>query len=245
MVARGFLLGGAALVPGLSGGTVALIIGFYERLINGLRQLQLVFLFTVAAGALLALALLSPAIHFLLGHEPHASTLLAIFCGFILGSAYLLGRQVGDWTPSRSVLVVFGAALGFALSGGILLQLPLFFAGMIAAGALLLPGISGAYLLTATGHYTDGIAHLTNWSPEGLVWLATCGSGLLLGLLAFSHLIGLLLNRFRDTALALLLGLMLGGLRASWPTTSAPALICMVVACLVVVLLERIAYARA
>lgn len=245
MIARGFLLGGAALVPGLSGGTVALAIGFYERLIDGLRHLQFIFLFTVAAGGLLALAILSPAIHFLLGDEGRSALLLATFCGFILGSAFLLARQVGQWRPSRSVLVVFAAALGFALSGGLLVHLPLFFAGLLAAAALLLPGISGAYLLAATGHYADGIAHLTTWSYEGLVWLSICGSGLLLGLLLFAHLIGILLARFRDTTFAILIGLMLGGLRATWPALSLGSLACAATALLAVLMLERLAYARA
>jgi putative membrane protein len=236
VAARGFLLGVACLVPGLSSGTLALVTGLYERLISALRHLHWTFLFTLALGGALAVLTLSHPIHFLLTHQPHASYLLATFTGFVLGSAYLLARRIEGWRAPHFPWLALGAVAGFALSGAASFHLPLFVAGIIAATALLLPGISGAYLLGAMGHYD---AFIENLAHRQMTPLAILASGILVGLLLSAHLIGFLLSRFRNATFATLIGLMLGGLRITSP------LLPLLVAFCVVLLMERLAYARA
>jgi putative membrane protein len=230
---RGVLMGVAELVPGVSGGTIAFISGVYYRLIGALASFgpvsltllrqptrfwhhhQLSFLMVLAAGMGVGILVFARVIGFML--EVAAPVLWAFFFGVIVVSVY----QIGVERHLRN-LAVFGSAgvvLGFAF-----LSLPpqdfsgslvaLFFAGMVAVCAWILPGISGSFVLLLLGLYTDVIAAVNS---VDLLFLAVLACGCASGLLLFTRVLGWLLNRYHDALLALLTGFMATALVKLWP----------------------------
>lgn len=231
--ARGVLMGVAELVPGVSGGTIAFISGIYYRLIGALasfgpaslallrhptrfwRHHQLSFLMMLAAGMGAGILVFARLIGFMLDAAP--PVLWAFFFGVIGVSVFLIGVE-------RSIrnLLLFGSAgvlLGFGflslppqdLSGS---SVALFFAGMVAVCAWILPGISGSFVLLLLGLYSDVIAAVNSIDLMFLMVLAFgCASGLLL----FTRLLGWLLSRYHDALLASLTGFMATGLVKLWP----------------------------
>ena len=230
---RGVLMGVAELVPGVSGGTIAFISGIYYRLIGALAAFgpasltllsqptrfwhhhQLSFLMVLAAGMGVGILVFARVIGFML--EVAAPVLWAFFFGVIAASVY----QIGVERRLRN-LAVFGGAgvvLGFAF-----LSLPpqdfsgslvaLFFAGMVAVCAWILPGISGSFVLLLLGLYTDVIAAVNSID---LLFLAVLACGCASGLLLFTRALGWLLNRYHDALLALLTGFMATALVKLWP----------------------------
>lgn len=233
---KGMAMGAVDVVPGFSGGTVALITGIYDRLLASLAQLPLAlaalararvreawracdatFLLLVLLGVLTSVFTLARGISYLM--DEHPVPLWSFFFGLVLVSVYLVGREVQAWRPGRLVGFVLG--LGFALwiTLAVPLQLPadplfLFFAGAIAISAMLLPGISGSFILVLLGLYPAVLAAVKNFDiPILLVFCAGCGFGLLL----FSRALSWLLSNRRDPTMAFLTGLMLGSLAKVWP----------------------------
>ncbi len=235
--ARGVLMGAADVVPGVSGGTVAFITGIYGRLLGSIRAfdlhcLRLVlsgriaeawrhvdggFLLALAAGILLSILSLARVITWLLEHHP--VPLWAFFFGLILASALVLLRQVSTWTPPRVVALVVGTAfaLGVGLAprlgveGGLLM---VFFSGFLAICAMILPGISGSFILVLLGMYSTVLVAVRDFDLPVLAVLA-CGAGL--GLLCFSRLLYWLLQRFEAATMATLTGFLFGSLVVVWP----------------------------
>jgi putative membrane protein len=249
---RGVLMGGADVIPGVSGGTVALIVGIYERLITAIshfdttfvaflrqrdwwgamRHVDLRFLIALGlgiAGGIVALGGLMNDL--LLGAGTRGPTLAAFF-GMILASTVLVGRQVNVKTMWQTGVAVLLALLGARFAWWLTsLQgtaaddpsLPYLMAcGMIAICAMILPGISGAYILLILGTY----AHLTailKALPRGqvtghdLVEVATFVAGCGVGLLAFSKFLRWLLAHHHWQTMAVLCGFMIGALRRVWP----------------------------
>jgi putative membrane protein len=248
-LARGYLMGAADIVPGVSGGTVALILGIYERLVGALsrvdrkllhllaqrewsaaaRHLDLRFLVALGAGIATGILSLASLMHYLLQHQRNPT--LAVFFGLILASSFLVGRMVGVRNAQESVLpVVWGlAAAGFAswLVGLPQLQgsetAPYFFlCGVLGICAMILPGISGAYILLMLGAYVSvtgmlkSLLHLEVTARQfGL--LASFVAGCAVGLLGFSKLLQWLLRAAHRPTMAVLCGFMLGSLRKIWP----------------------------
>ncbi len=245
-VGFGFLMGGADIIPGVSGGTVALILGIYERLVTAVsrfdttflghlrkrewtaaaRHIDLGFLFALGIGILTGIVLLANLMHWLLEHRQEQT--YAAFFGMILASAWIVARLVPRWNAGSAGLLLLGAVFAFWLVGVPALQNPptgpiyILFCGMIAICAMLLPGISGAFILLILGTYTDitgalrEILKFTDLSGNGLI-LAAFGSGALIGLLSFSKLLKYLLKHFEAPTMAVLCGFMLGSLRKIWP----------------------------
>ena len=244
-VARGFCMGAADTVPGVSGGTVALILGHYQRLVTAVSRIDLEFLgmirrgkFAVAArhadvrflvslaiGIVLGVGLLAGLMHWLL--ENRLPETFAVFFGLILGSVVLVRRQVDRWTPSRWLGMLGGVVVAVVISG-----LPvageadaawfLFLAGSVAICAMILPGISGAFVLLLLGAYhpvTGLIRDLVHGdvSFAAVVTLAAFAAGCLTGLLAFTKLLRWLLEHHRGTTMSALVGLMLGSISRLWP----------------------------
>ena len=235
---RGIAMGAADLVPGVSGGTVALITGIYGRLISaiasvGIDILSLVlrgriaeaykaidgnFLLLLAAGIGTAIVGFAAILNWLLLHYP--LPLWATFSGLVLASALSLLKQnchswsLGDWS-------FFTIGIGVAVSVGLTqaIQMPLtplgiFFAGSIAISAMILPGISGSFLLLLMGVYQPIIAAVVNLE---LVTLALFALGCGVGLIFFSKLLQRLLAVAEKATMATLFGFLLGSLVILWP----------------------------
>lgn len=233
---KGMAMGAVDVVPGFSGGTMALITGIYDKLLGSLAAMpqaaMLVvrgrikdawhacnasFLATVLLGVLTSMFSLARLISYLMGE--HTVLLWSFFFGLVLVSVYLVGREVSRWSPSRALSGVLGLGLAVWITLAAPLQLAadpltLFFAGAVAISAMLLPGISGSFILVLLGLYPVVLGALKNLDM-GI--LAIFCAGCLLGLLCFSRLLSWLLTYMRDLALAFLSGLMLGSLGKVWP----------------------------
>ncbi len=242
---RGLLMGAADVVPGVSGGTVALILGIYERLVTavshfdlkllghvkrrewraGAAHLDLRFLIALGFGLLVGVASLARVLKYLLAE--HRSLTLAAFFGLILASSLLVSRRVQGWRGAAGFYALAAAGFAFWLTG----LLPpvremsypyLFFCGMVAICAMILPGISGAFILLILGmydHVVGVVGDLTHGvvTVENLTVLAVFASGAAVGLIGFSKFLRWLLARHESQTMAVLCGFMVGSLRQVWP----------------------------
>ncbi len=241
---RGMAMGSADVVPGVSGGTVALVLAIYHRLVtairNGssalghflkldlrggvalLRQVDWLFLIPLLLGILTAVLLLAGAIEHQL--EVHPVQMSGLFLGLVAGSTVvatglLTRRDRREWALILGAGAAFFIALGFT-SGterAATEDLPLvafFVAGAIAICAMILPGISGSFLLVVMGMYSAILAAVNerDWLTVGVFTL-----GCIVGLALFSQLLHWALNEHYDTVMAVMIGLMLGSLRVLWP----------------------------
>ncbi len=274
LVLRGVAMGTADLIPGVSGGTMALILGIYQELIASLglltspaflsalarmhlrRAFRLAnggFLVAVIAGIGVAVLTLSRVMHALLAGYP--GHVYAFFFGLILASAGVVGRKVGRWAPRTLAGAAAGAVGAFWMVGLTPAHTPdapafLLLSGALAICALMLPGISGAFVLVLLGKYELALAAVSHLE---LAVLAPLGAGAVVGLLTFARVLAWLLRRAHDATLAVLAGFMLGSLRKVWPfeapgggsawpwqASGAPLLLALLaVGALAVVLLER------
>ena len=245
-VGRGFLMGGADIIPGVSGGTVALILGIYTRLITAIgrvgpewvgellgrefrqasRRIDAAFVAPLGVGILLGAATLGSVVDVLL--EDYRQPTLSVFFGLIAASAVFVAKLVPRWSPRAYAAVAAGAVVAFVLVGLPVLHDPpeglwyLFVCGMIGICAMILPGVSGAFLLLVLGSYeriTGLIKRFVKLDVglEDVLTLATFAAGCLVGLLSFARLLSRLLKRFPSVTLAGLCGLMIGSLRKLWP----------------------------
>lgn len=233
-------MGAADIVPGVSGGTIALVFGIYERLLSNvrtgakalgsfvkldvttgidrLRSVEWEFLLPLAAGLGVAVLALSSIIDRLLEDAPEA--MAGLFFGLVMGSIVVAWQLVGNRGPTElGVMLGVGVAAFFLLgfqSGPVSdPALPVFFgAGAIAICAMILPGISGSFLLLMMGMYAAvlGAAHELDFGV-----LAVFGVGAVVGLAFFSTGLGWLLDNYHDLVLAALIGLMIGSFRVLWP----------------------------
>jgi putative membrane protein len=234
---RGLAMGAADIVPGVSGGTVAFITGIYPGLLHSLRSfdrelVRLVlradaraawrhvngnFLATLLSGIVTSIFSLAQLLSWLLAHYPEP--LWAFFFGLILGSALLLLRQVPHWQLRQCSALVLGVATALAVglaphaefvdgSAGV------FLAGFIAICAMILPGISGSFILVLLGMYGPV---LTAVKSVDLAFLAIFAVGAAGGLMTFSRILDWLLSRYRAATIALLTGFLFGSLVVVWP----------------------------
>jgi putative membrane protein len=231
---RGIFMGMADIVPGVSGGTIALITGIYERLIfsinsvtpssvkrlllgdrkmERLEKMDSFFLVAVLVGVATGFLLLSGVIKFFL--QEHPANTYAFFFGLILASAGFVYRYVGKLSYKYVIAGIIGFVFAFAFVGLGTLQsshsLPvLFFSGFIAICAMILPGISGAFILLFLGQYEYMLNALHS---VNVPLIATFVAGAAVGLVVMSRVLGYLLKRYKAVTMAFLLGLMLGALR--------------------------------
>jgi len=237
---RGFCMGMADIVPGVSGGTVALVFGIYERLLLNVRMgakalgslakldiagfkerfmsVEWVFIVPLAVGIGVALAALSSTIEGLLKDRPEE--MAGLFFGLVVGSIVVAWGLVRERSSTNvTVMLAVGAIcfylLGFQSAPSLNPPLWAFFgAGAIAICAMILPGISGSFLLLMMGMYATVLkaVHSVDVAP-----LIVFGIGAVLGLALFSTGLGWLLERYHDAVLAVLIGLMIGSFRVLWP----------------------------
>ncbi len=241
---RGFLMGTADAVPGVSGGTVALLVGIYEELIQSiravadLRHLQRVFrlqfkalldelpwkfLLALVLGIFAGAVTLAHLLENLLETQP--LFVWAFFFGLVAASAVVVARRVRVWGSGGVLLLVSGAVITYLVVGLVPMDTPdtflaFFLSGMIAICAMILPGISGAFILVLLGKYQDVLAAVTGLDlPRLIVFLL----GAVVGISLFSRVLGWLFRRFHDVTISLMIGLMVGSLRKLWPWKGEPA----------------------
>ncbi|WP_035104351.1 undecaprenyl phosphate translocase family protein [Desulfohalovibrio reitneri] len=240
LAAKGFLMGAADIIPGVSGGTMAFITGIYDDLVSAIRSfdldfarsilrfdlsgavsgVHLRFLIPLAAGILVALLSMAGLMHHLL--TTHPVPVWSLFFGLIAASALAIGRCVA-WNPARVLAAAAGAAAGYVLVGIIPMATPqslwfVFLCGSVAICAMILPGISGAFILLILGKYEFITGALKQPLEAGhFLVLAVFGLGCLVGLAGFSRLLHWLLTKWHHVTVALLTGLMIGAMRKIWP----------------------------
>ena len=237
-VLRGMAMGSADIVPGVSGGTIALLLGVYEPLLGGLRTLtepafvQAVlqrrfgeafeilpwrFLLALGSGVLLAALTLAQLLSWLLENRPEL--LWSFFAGLVLASVFVVAGRVAGWPLPRFVHFAVGAVGAFAVVGLVPAQTPntplfLLLSGALAICAMILPGISGAFILVLLGKYQHVLDAVSNGD---VVTLAIVAVGAGAGLVTVARFLSWLFGRYHDATLAFLAGLMLGSLRKLWP----------------------------
>jgi putative membrane protein len=240
LYAKGIAMGAADVVPGVSGGTIAFISGIYDELLRSIASvpealMQLLrgrvkaawqtanatFLLVLLAGILTSILSLARLITYLLAHHP--VPVWSFFFGLILVSVYLVGRDIGRWNWSRCLSFLLGLAFAYWITVAAPIQwgsdpLTLFFAGAIAICAMILPGISGSFILLLLGLYATVLGAVKSLD---LAVLAVFAAGCLVGLLSFARLLSWMLSHWRDLTLAFLTGLMLGSLNKVWPWKEA------------------------
>lgn len=235
---KGMVMGTANVIPGVSGGTFAIIMGILERIVDAIKAFDktalqliikrdfrafikhtdLVFLIELFAGMAFAIFSLAKLLEFLFDKYP--SLVWAFFFGLILASVYYVGKRVSRWNITAMLFFI----LGVILATGTSLLSPavsndsipyVFLCGMIAISAMILPGISGSFILILLGNYEliviDGIGDLN--LRVLIPFAAGCG----IGLLAFSWLLSFILKKFRNVTIASLTGFILGSLLVIWP----------------------------
>ncbi len=238
IAAKGFCMGSADVVPGVSGGTMAFILGIYEELLNTIRNvgqppfiqavlgfriqealkiLNWKFLVAIFGGIVLAVVTLAPMLEWLL--EEHEVLLWSFFFGLVVASAIAVSRRVSQWTPPLWIMLVIGTVFAFWLVGMTPAQTPetwwfLMLSGAIAICAMILPGISGSFILVLMSKYQFFIEAVTS---RDFVSIGLAGVGALVGLVSFAQLLSWLFKRYHDLTVALLTGLMIGSLRKVWP----------------------------
>lgn len=238
LVVRGFLMGSADVVPGVSGGTMAFILGIYEELImsiraaarppfwqallkfklpEALRAVNAGFLITVLSGIVLAILTLARGLEWLLTNQP--VLLWSFFFGLVLASVVTVSDRIKRWTPPLFLAALLGAVGAYILVGAVPVQTPntwwfLILSGALAICAMILPGISGAFILVLLGkyHYVLGAVNQRDFVTVGLV-----GIGAVIGIISFAQILGWFFKRYHDITVAVLIGLMVGSLRKIWP----------------------------
>ncbi len=234
----GVCMGAADIVPGVSGGTMAFIMGIYEELLNAIKSVNIrllrlmlkfrikecfahvpwKFLLVLGSGLLITLKLLANVIHKVLGDSTGKMYLYAFFFGLVLASIVALSRHV-KWNLPAVIAFVVGTIVAWIIVGLLPAEMShstpvIFFSGMIAIVAMILPGISGSFILLILGQYAFVVEALKNLDIKVFVVFAA-GAGI--GLLGFARVLSWLLARFHAVTLAALIGFMAGSLRKIWP----------------------------
>lgn len=234
---KGLAIGTADSVPGVSGGTIAFISGIYARLLESLRschpgQIPLLwregpgafwraingtFLLTLALGILSAIVLMANLVLHLL--ETQFVLVMAFFMGLVIASCWLMRKEAAPWTWSQWLLFVAGFVATVLLStlnpvSGSHSLMYLFFSGALAICAMILPGMSGAFILLLLGVYEYVLDALRSAQLDIIVVFA---AGCALGLLSFSHLLSWMLRRFPHQSYAFLIGMMAASVIVLWP----------------------------
>ena len=238
LAAKGFAMGAADVVPGVSGGTMAFILGIYEELIYSIKNLinpqifknlfsfklkealALVpwqFLGALGFGILLAIFSLAQFLETALTNYP--SLVWSFFLGLVVASIITVTKRVQKWDSSTITAMVGGTVMAFYIVGMVPVQTPdaawfLFLSGFIAICAMILPGISGSFILVLMGKYQYILSAVNN---RDFVTLFIVAAGAAVGLVTFAQLLSWLFKRYHDLTVALLIGFMIGSLRKIWP----------------------------
>ena len=241
---KGITMGVANVIPGVSGGTIALITEIYEELINSLKSFDLkalklllkgqfkeftvhtnlYFLISVFGGSVFSMFSVAKLFEFLFEFYPEE--LWSFFFGLILASVYYVGIRVGIWKIRSYVFFIIGTAIAVSLallspSSESTNLLYIFICGIIGVTGMLLPGLSGSFILILMGNYkllmVDSLSKSLKFNIDAISYLLVFILGSVVGLFGFSHIISWLFKRFKDCVLSLLTGFILGSLLIIWP----------------------------
>jgi putative membrane protein len=234
---KGLAMGAADIVPGVSGGSIALIAGIYQELLDSINAFNLDnlkllksfqikefylrlngnFLLSLVLGIMTSIFALSRVITYLM--DEHPIPLWSFFSGLILVSAFLILKEIKKW----NLVVIVSIAIGTAFAWWVTNLPPTttpndywftFVAGAIAICAMILPGISGSFVLLILGQYERILQAVLD---KDFITLALFASGCLVGILSFSRVVAFLLRRFHAATIGLLSGFMLGSVNELWP----------------------------
>ena len=231
-------MGAANVIPGVSGGTMALVMGIYERLINSINQLNfntlkkifitrdfksfakdtdLFFLISITVGIFVSIFSLSILLEFLF--ESHKILVLSYFFGLIFASVFFVGKTIKKYTS----LSIFLFLIGFLIAGGMIFISPsssnssflfLIISGAVAMCSMILPGLSGSFVLLLLGNYELIICAINDLNFSILV---PFGIGALSGIILFAKLLEFIFKKFRNNTISLLTGFIFGSLIVLWP----------------------------
>ena len=246
---KGAAMGVAEVIPGVSGGTIAFITGIYETLINSIKaigpglfttfkkdgfggvweEVNGAFLVNLIVGMVAGIVVGVFGVTHILENYP--VLLWAFFFGLIVASAIYIGKQVNNWGLVQIACLIAGIAIAYyitiaAPSEGNTALWFVFLSGAIAISALILPGISGSFILLLMGMYTIIIPTLKeilslNFSTEGFIMMGVFGAGCLIGLMTFSRLLSWTFKNYHNATMAALTGFMIGSLNKIWPWRKA------------------------
>ena len=236
---KGFCMGSADIIPGVSGGTMALILGIYERLLSAIRSFDrawlgdilrfrisealarndLLFLGSLGFGIVFAIIFFTRVIPLPTLIITHPELIYGLFFGLILASIVVLMGEVEKYGIKEIIVTIVGVILGLTIVNLVPVETPtatwfIFLCGFIAISAMLLPGISGSFILLILGKY----AYIINALGEfNLAVILTFGCGALSGLVVFSRIIVWLLNHYHQATLLVIKGILIGSLWMIWP----------------------------
>ena len=239
---KGMAMGAANVIPGVSGGTIALITGIYKELIDAIKSFDmeaiklffgfkwkafaqktnLKFLVPVLTGLIVAILSLARLFEYLFVHYP--VFIWAYFFGLVLASVYYVGKTVERWYTATYISFIIGTAIAIVVS----IMHPatenshpvyLFFSGVISIISMILPGLSGSFVLILLGDYQlVAIKAINHFDLKIIIPFAL---GAVVGLIAFSHFLSWLFKNYKNQTIALLTGFILGSLSVLWPWKKA------------------------
>lgn len=242
LILKGIVMGAANVIPGVSGGTMALITGIFERLINAIKSfnlkaikllfsfklkefaqhVDLYFLIAVFGGVAIAIITLARLFDFLFTNYP--VYIWAYFFGLVLASVYFVGKTVSKWTWSVILMFIIG------VSGAVVISvlnpatensgfLYLMLCGVVAICSMILPGLSGSFVLILMGNYQLVMIDAINNADLGVLFPVVLGAGG--GLILFSHILSWVFTHYRNQTISLLTGFILGSVSILWPWQKA------------------------
>ncbi len=237
LIIKGIAMGAADVVPGVSGGTIAFMTGIYEKLISSIKSIDHIafglllkgniklfwekingsFLISVFGGVMISILSLARLMEYLLVNHP--IPLWSFFFGLIIASSFFILKHIEKW----NFATIFSLIAGIAIAVWISIVSPaqttealwfVFLSGMVAICAMILPGISGSFILLLMGKYAFMMTAIKDFD---LVVLLVFIAGAAIGIISFSHLLSWLLKRFYSLTIAILSGFMAGSLVKVWP----------------------------
>lgn len=234
---KGVAMGAADVVPGVSGGTIAFISGIYEELIDSINNINLAalkvwktegfksfwnhvngtfFLFLFAGIGISIVSLAKVVSHLL---EMHPVLIWSFFFGLIIASVWLISKSIEKWSPGVIVTMAIGAVVAYYIStinsvASVDASWYIVLSGAIAICAMILPGVSGAFILLLLGSYDKVLGAIND---RDLITIGLFGIGCAIGLLSFARVLKYLFSKFKNITVALLAGFMVGSLNKVWP----------------------------
>lgn len=237
LLLKGMGMGAADVVPGVSGGTIAFITGIYEELIHSIKSINYTsisklwkegipafwkavngsFLTSVVLGIMISVLTLARLLEYLLSHHP--VLIWSFFFGLIVGSAIFVAKSIKKWSWPVYVSLLIGIVVAYMITEISPAETTeawwfIFLSGALAICAMILPGISGSFILLLLGKYQFILSALNDGR---ITIIAVLLAGALTGIISFSHLLSWLLRKFHHITIALLAGFMVGSLNKIWP----------------------------